>query len=109
MPEKTTTDGRTYKVDGKMFVWTPEGDDGQPVDAQVRIPLRIKLKVIRALAGRPLDNEVMFEMLEALIPEQADVLDEMDVNDFQAMFTAWQSEYNTVSGASLGESSSSSN
>lgn len=109
MPEKSTTDGRTYRIDGKTFTWFPEGDDGSPAGTEVHIPLRIKMRLLRSMAGRTLDNEVMFEMLEALIPDQADVLDEMDVNDFQVMFKTWQAEYNGVSGASLGESSGSSN
>lgn len=108
MPEKTTSDGRTYRIEGRTFVWFPEGDDGQPTGAEVRIPLRIKLKVLRALSGREMDNDVMFELLEALIPEQVATLDEMDILDFQACFSTWQSEYNSLSGASLGESSGSS-
>lgn len=97
MPAKKTKAGQQYRVDGKRFVWTTE--DG----AEVVIPLRIKLKVVRQMAGRDLDNAAMFDMLEALIPDQADALDEMDVNDFQAMFVAWQSEYNAVTGATPGE------
>lgn len=91
-----------YTIDGKVFTWTTE--DGE----QVNIPLRIKLKVIRGLAGVELDADGMFEMLDKLIPDQADVLDEMDLNDFQAMFQAWQREYEQLSGARLGESSPSS-
>lgn len=91
------------KVEGKTFVWTTE--DGEPVT----IPLRIKLKVLRAVGSeRDLDAEAMFDMLGLLIPDQAEVLDEMDVNDFTAMFAAWQKAYNERAGAQLGESSSSS-
>lgn len=92
MPEK----GR-YTIDGKTFTWVTE--DG----AKVEIPMRIKLKVIRGMADMDLNADAMFKILEALIPGQADVLDEMDLNDFQAMFTAWQAEYTKLSGASLGE------
>lgn len=93
MPTKTR-----YKIDGKTFTWTTE--EG----AEVKIPMRIKLKVIRSLADQgEMDSTVMFEMLEKLIPNQTDALDEMDVNDFVAMFNAWQTEYNALSGASLGE------
>ena len=91
------------KVEGKTFTWTTE--DGETVT----IPLRIKLKLIRAMADRDLDATGMFAFLEALIPDQSDVLDEMDVNDFQAMFKEWQDAYNGQQGADLGESSSSSN
>lgn len=93
MPEK----GR-YAINGKTFTWTTEDED------QITIPLRIKLKLIRGMAGRELDADAMFDILDALIPDQADTLDEMDVNDFQAMFISWQGEYERLSGASLGES-----
>lgn len=103
MPEKTAANGSTYTVDGKQFVWTT--DEG----AEVRIPLRIKLKVIRSMRGRDLnDLDTMFDILEAIVPDQADTLDEQDVLDFQAMFSTWNAEYKTMSGATLGESSSSS-
>jgi hypothetical protein len=66
--------------------------------------MRVKLKMIRQMAGRDLDPSAMFDILEQLIPDQAEVLDEMDiVTDFQPMFEAWQDEYNKLSGASLGE------
>lgn len=97
MPAKKTETGRQYRVDGKSFIWTTE--DGP----EVAIPLRVKLKVIRQMAGKDLDAVAMFEMLEALIPDQSDVLDEMDVNDFQSMFAAWQREYNALTGATPGE------
>lgn len=102
MPEKKTKADKPYRIDGKKFVWTTDEGD------TVTIPLRIKLKLIRSMAGRDLDAASMFDMLEALIPGQADTLDEMDVNDFQAMFKAWQTEYNALTGATLGESSGSS-
>lgn len=109
MPEKTTESGRKYEIDGRTFMWHPEDDNGEVGNVpDVRIPLRLKLKVVRALGGRDLDSEVMFELLNALIPNQAEVLDEMDVNDFQEMFTTWQDEYNSLTGASLGESPGSS-
>lgn len=102
MPTKTTPDtGQRYHVSGKAFTWTTE--DG----AQVTLPLRIKLGLLRKLAADQGDGDMdattMFAMLEALAPGQAAALDEMDVNDFTAMFNAWQREYNTLAGASLGE------
>src|SRR3954468_21035461 len=102
MPDKPVTVNATptrYSIDGKVFSWTTE--DGEVVV----IPMRIKLKVIRKLAGQDLDNaDTMFDVLEQVIPHQATVLDEMDLNDFVAMFAAWQTEYQALSGASLGES-----
>lgn len=98
MPEKKTKQDKRYTIDGRTFVWTTEGGD------EVRIPMRVKLKVIRSLAGRDLDPSSMFEILEQIAPDQAEVLDEMDiVTDFEPMFEAWQAEYNALSGASLGE------
>lgn len=94
---------RKGKVASKTFTWETEDGD------TVTIPLRIKLKVIRSLgSSTDLDAETMFSMLDAIIPDQADKLDEMDVNDFTAMFSAWQEAYNNATGAQLGESSSSS-
>jgi hypothetical protein len=108
--KKKTDDGREYEVDGKKFRWFPLDDDDEPrTDSPVTIPLRLKLGVLRSLAGRDLDPAAMFDLLEKIIPDQADALDDMDVVlDLQPMFTTWQSEYNALSGASLGESSSSS-
>lgn len=97
MPEKNTPNGQKYKINGKTFTWTTE--DGDTVD----IPMRIKLKVVRELSGRDLDAEAMFLVLEKLIPGETDTLDEMDLNDFQDMFGAWQKEYSKLSGATLGE------
>lgn len=90
-----------YTVNGKTFTWTTE--DG----ATISIPLRVKMRLLRSMADRELDATGMFDMLDALIPDQADALDDMDTNDFTAMFTAWQGEYKKLAGAGLGESSAS--
>lgn len=109
MPEKTTKDGRTYRIDGKALFWPPEDDDGAQGNLpEIRIPLRLKMKTVLAVAGRDMDNESMNALLSAVIPDQSEALGEMDVNDFQDMFTTWQTEYNSLTGASLGESSGSS-
>lgn len=110
MPTKTSESGREYEIDGKTFVWHPEDDEGNTGSlTAIRIPMRIKLKVIRALADRDLDDAAaMFDLLEAVIPGQADAIDEMDMNDFVDMFGTWQTEYTALNGASLGESSRSS-
>lgn len=97
MPEKKTESGKRYAINGKSFTWTTEDGD------TVEIPLRINVKVIRSLAGRDLDAEAMFLMLEQIAPGRTDVFDEMDLNDFQAMFQQWQKEYQALSGATLGE------
>ena len=104
MPEKKSKTGEPYKVTGKRFVWQPIDDNDERGNLPaIEIPLRMKLKVIRDLSGRDLDAASMFEILERLIPGQADALDEMDVNDFSAMFVAWQQEYQALNGATLGE------
>lgn len=108
MPTKQTATGRDYRVEGRQFFWFPLDDNGETGNLpHVTIPLRLKLKVIRSMAGRELDAAAMFDLLGALIPDQADTLDEMDVNDFTAMFSTWQREYNALNGATLGESQSS--
>lgn len=105
MPAKTSkTTAAPYRIDGKVFIWQPLDDnDERGKIGEVKIPLRVKIKVIRSLVGRELDVDAMFEILDKLAPGQGDVLDEMDANDFQVMFTTWQSEYQSLSGASLGE------
>ena len=104
MPTKKSENGSAYEVDGKAFVWHPLDDNGERGTLEpVTIPLRIKLKVIRALAGRDLDAAAMFDLLERLVPDQAEALDEMDLNDFQDCFNTWQAEYEKLSGATLGE------
>lgn len=109
MVDKTSDDGRRYTIDGRKVIWHPEDDDGnQGTMPDITIPLRLKMKTILALEGVNLDNIGMRRMLEAILPaSQVPLIDEMDVNDFQDMFTTWQSEYNTLSGGSLGESSAS--
>jgi hypothetical protein len=103
MPAKKTKGGQQYAIDGKTFVWT-----STEADVEIRIPMRLKLKTIRAMSGRNLDDlETMFDLLDAVAPGQDAELDELDVNEFQAMFDAWQTEYNALSGATLGEASSS--
>lgn len=105
MPTKKTDAGREYEIDGKKFIWHPldENDEAGNLP-DVVIPLRVKLGTIRAMSGREMDAAAMFAILEKLIPSQAEALDEMDiVTDFQPMFTAWQSEYNALTGATPGE------
>lgn len=107
MVSKTSEQGRTYDIDGRRLIWHPEDDDGnQGAMPDVTIPLRIKMKTILAMAETDLDTVGMSEMLKAILPEsQHAFIQEMDVNDFQDMFGTWQSEYNTLTGGSLGESS----
>lgn len=108
MPEKTSKQGREYDIDGRKVLWHPEDDEGESGNLpDIRLPLRLKLGLVLDLAGKDLDNETMALMLERLIPDQMDALREMDVNDFQDMFVTWQEEYNTITGASTGESSAS--
>lgn len=96
MPTKDSN-GKQYKIDGKTFTWTTDEGD------TVTVPLRLKLGVIRSLAGRELDPAAMFEIIDRIAPGQADVMDEQDVNDFTAMFTTWQQEYAALQGATPGE------
>ena len=108
MPEKISKQGRKHNIDGRKIVWHPEDDEGATGNLpDIRIPLRLKLALVLDLAGKELDNSTMALMLERLIPDQMETLREMDVNDFQDMFVTWQDEYNTLTGASLGESSAS--
>lgn len=108
MPEKTSKQGRKYDIDGRKVIWHPEDDDGVTGNLpDIRLPLRLKLGLVLDMGAQELDNSSMAAMLEALVPNQMDNLREMDVNDFQDMFVTWQDEYNTLTGASMGESSAS--
>lgn len=98
--------GRVYEIDGRMFIWHPLDENDKPGNLpDVKIPLRIKLGLIRKIGSDgDMDASAMFDVLEALIPDQAETLDEMDIiTDFQVMFTTWQTEYNALTGATLGE------
>lgn len=109
MPTKTTKKtGRQYEIDGRRMTWHADVDtDEEPFD--ISLPLRIKLKVIEAVGGdTEMDAQGMMKMLDLLIPGQSASLREMDINDFQEMFVAWQDEYEQLTGASLGESAGSS-
>jgi hypothetical protein len=107
MVSKTSTQGRTYDIDGRRFTWHPEPFEDETLP-DIMIPLRIKMGMILDLGGREIDNAVIAEMFERIIPTQMDAVREMDVNDCQDMFTTWQTEYNNLTGAGLGESSGSS-
>jgi len=102
MPTKKTKQGHPYKIDGKSFAWVTEDD------VEVVIPMRVRMKVLRALGDVDLDAAGMFKMIEAIAPDQVDAIDDMDANEFAAMFATWQDEYQALSGASLGESAGSS-
>lgn len=107
MVSKTSKQGRPYDIDGRVLIWHPEDDEGaQGTMPDIRLPLRIKMGLVLKFADDEMNNKVMADMVRAIIPQAAHAdLDEMDVNDFQDMFTTWQSEYNTLTGGSLGESS----
>lgn len=92
--ERVEIEGRTFRFHGE--------------DATVEIPLRMKLGLLRSLAGRDLDAETMFEILAKIAPAQEAALDDLDVLEFQALFSLWQEAYNAGAGATLGEASGSS-
>lgn len=111
MVQKTSSQKRSYDIDATKkvacLVWHPEDDDGEQGNLpDVRVPLRLKMGLLLDIAGdRTMDNQVMLDLLDAVIPEtHRATLRLMDVNDFQDMFTTWQTEYNTLTGGSLGES-----
>lgn len=98
--------GRVYEIanKGRRFVWHADvwEDEGEtPFD--VTIPLRLKLAVVYEMADREMDAAAMRDLLAEVIPNQAEALGNMDMGDFQAMFTTWQSEYNALTGATPGE------
>lgn len=90
------------KIEGKKFIWTKEDGD------TLVIPLRIAMGKIRELNDVILDADGMAQMIEATDPSLTAQINEMDTNDFTDAFNAWQVAYNSLAGASLGESASSS-
>lgn len=105
MVTKISKENRPYEIDGRRVIWHPEDDDGnQGTLDDIVIPLRLKMNTVLQFADRDMDSVTMSEMLKAILPAvHQDKLGEMDVNDFQDMFTTWQSEYNQLTGGSLGE------
>lgn len=102
MPEKKTKADKRYSVDGKKFTWHPDFDEGEELP-DVVLPLRMKLKLIREFVDQPLDATTMEQVLTAVAPQFEDTYAEMDLNDIKAMYIAWQTEYEKLSGATLGE------
>ena len=94
------TDERV-EIDGKTFRFHAE-------DVTVEVPLRMKLGLLRSLSGRDLDAETMFEILSKVAPGQDEVLDDLDLLEFQDLFSLWQEAYNDKACATLGEASGSS-
>lgn len=108
--QKFTKTGRAYAVEDKHLVWTPEVWPGEPALPEIRIPLRMKLGLAGALSKAESSGDVdtMSELIGRLAPGVTkDVLDEMDVADFGAMFEAWGHEFQLLQGATLGEASAS--
>lgn len=111
MVTKHTGSGRSYEIEnGRYFVWHAavwEDEGEEPFD--VRIPLRFKVGTMRPLKGAdPNDPAVMLEMLDGIIPNQADALNNLDLNDLIDMFETWFGEYEALNGATPGEALSSS-
>ena len=94
--------GQVYEIDGKKFTWHPDAETDQPLP-DVVLPLRMKLKLIREFADRPMDADARAEFIEKVAPGSAETVDEMDLRDFDLMYATWQTEYENLSGATLGE------
>lgn len=111
MVDKTSKSGVPYRIEGRRFTWSAnhhDPDDDFPA-FDITLPLRMKLgTVLDAGAAMDMSTDQMLGFIERLIPGQVDKVREMDLNDFQDMFTEWQGEYSKLTGASLGESGGSS-
>lgn len=108
--QKFTKSGRAYAVEGKHLVWTPEVWPGEPALPDVRIPLRMKLGLASTLAKAEASGDIdtLSDIIGRLAPGATkDVLDEMDVADFGAMFETWGHEFALLQGVTLGEASAS--
>lgn len=106
MPTKTTKADAPYEIDGKQFAWHPlDDEDRRDTLAPIVIPLRIKVKLVRQISGftDALGADEAMQILDLLIPDQADAVDDMDINDLMEMFNTYMREYQALSGASLGE------
>lgn len=94
----------TSTVAGDVFVW----DSPDPDVGQVNVPLKFKSKILRA-AKKMQDDQLgfMFYVLDSIGVPAAQV-DEMDVGELKAMFTAWQVAWAEQAGADFPEASRSS-
>lgn len=98
-----------YTVDGRRFVWHGL-DDNDERTVDVALPLRLKMGLLRQVSGlsADLDAETMFALLEKIAPDQTAAIDQLDLNDFVAMFDTWHGVYEQQNGATLGEAERSS-
>ncbi len=105
MPTKSTKADQSYEIDGKRFTWHPLDDDDVRGGAlaDVVMPLRIKFGTVRPLLGKEMDATAAAEFIDAVAPGQESVIDQMDINDLMDCFQTWQTEYNALTGATLGE------
>jgi len=107
MRRGTTPDGRNYEVIDRLLIWHPVQFDDEPPIPDIRLRLMLKLGRLLEIGETANSNEQMRQLMSLVSPKQVADMDEMDINDFQQMFLAWQAEYNQTAGASLGESSAS--
>jgi hypothetical protein len=109
MPTKTSASGRKFDIDGRVLIWHPEQFEGDEQIPDVRIPLRLKLGKLLELGEQQVmsSNEKMQQLIIAIAPSQQPMILEMDVNDFQDMFSTWQREYALIAGVAMGESAAS--
>ena len=110
MVAKKSPTGREYDIENGRYlvwhadVWEDEGEE--PFD--VRLPLRMKAGVLFELGVETEVNiDAMRVILEAIAPNAREQFSNMDLNDFQECFTAWQFEYELLNGATLGEAAGS--
>lgn len=105
--EDLTSDVQDRKRDHRVriiehnFHWM----SSDPGVGEVVIPLKFKVKLLRKM--REMEGEdlkFMFFMLEELTPGYQDNIDEMDMVEFQTMFSEWQAEWQSLQGASVPQS-----
>lgn len=112
-------------ADGRYLLWrtdepdvlaladeNPDGPWGEVTDSTVElmIPLRVKTRMFRAIAGQLDELSAMITMIDSLgAKDTVAAIDEMDIFETAALVADWFAEVNgRIGAASLGESSSSS-
>ena len=100
-PKMTAAPNPRHTVAGHTFVW----NSPDPEVGEVRIPLKLKTKILRkAKELQDDDLAFMFFVLDSVLGDAAATVDEMDAAEMKAMFREWQSAWQERSEATFPES-----
>lgn len=104
MQTYTSALGREYQIDDKHLIWkTTEWDDEPSIE--LRLPLRMKLSVLKEFQNASdRDPFALIGLFTSLWPKYADTISDLDPNELQELFQAFNERYMERNGGlSLGE------